>query len=80
MRRIAHSLAVAGAIAGLGLSALPAGASTLSASRAGGSARAAQASPTPVQRQAARTAQAATIVKVSAAKVTTGIDTTLPRG
>ena len=60
MRRIAHSLAVAGAIAGLALSALPAGASTVSASRAGRSARPAQASPTPAQRQAA--ARAARLV------------------
>ena len=53
MRRIAQSLAVAGAILGMGLSALPAGASTLSASRVASQARAAQASPTPAQRQAA---------------------------
>ena len=51
MRRIAQSLAVAGAVLGLGLSALPAGASTLNASRVAGTARA--QSPTPAQRQAA---------------------------
>ncbi|HUZ54684.1 MAG TPA: carboxypeptidase-like regulatory domain-containing protein [Streptosporangiaceae bacterium] len=53
MRRIAQSLAMAGAILGMGLSALPAGASTLGASRVTGPARAAQASPAPAQRQAA---------------------------
>src|SRR6266567_8230825 len=53
MRRIARSLAVAGAILGMGLSALPAGASTLGAGRVAATVRAAQSSPTPAQRQAA---------------------------
>ena len=50
MRRIAQTLAVAGALIGMGLSALPAGASTLGTSRVAGLA---SASPTPAQRQAA---------------------------
>ena len=50
MRRIAQSLAVAGALLGLGLPVLPAGASTLNAGRVAGHA---SASPTPAQRQAA---------------------------
>ena len=53
MRRIAQSLAVAGAIIGMGLSALPAGASTLSADQVAARAHPAQSSPTPAQRQAA---------------------------
>lgn len=55
MRRIAHTLAAAGAIAGMGLTAIPAGASTLVAGHAAGQARHAHAAPalTPAQRQAA---------------------------
>ena len=53
MRRIAQTLAVTGAVLGMGLTALPAGASTLGSSDVVGKARAAHASPTPAQRQAA---------------------------
>src|SRR5260370_20412687 len=52
MRRIAQSLAVTGALVGVGLTALPAAASPLSADRTAVRARAAQPSPTPAQLRA----------------------------
>ena len=72
MRRIAQSLAVAGAVIAMGLSALPAGASTLGASRVARAARTASASPAPAERQAA--ARAARLAALRRARgVVTGI-------
>src|ERR1022692_4790380 len=53
MRRIAPTLAVAGALLGMGLVALPAAASTTGIGAVTRTTSAAQASPTPAQRQAA---------------------------
>jgi hypothetical protein len=51
MRRTAQILAVAGAIIGLGLSALPASAQTQNAARAGSAARSQRSAPTPTAAQ-----------------------------
>jgi carboxypeptidase family protein len=52
MRRIAQSLAVTGALIGIGVTALPAAASPLGAGRTAGRTHAAQPSPTPAQLRA----------------------------
>ena len=75
MRRIAQSLAVAGAVSVMGLSALPAGASTLGASRVAGLARTASASPTLAQRQAAARA-----ARLAALRRQRGVITGIVRG
>jgi len=75
MRRIAQSLAVTGALIGVGLTALPAAASPLSAGRTAVRARAARPSPTPSQLRALARAK-----RLRALRNQRGVITGLVRG